>query len=126
MPGVTLVHHLSHSAPSVSGFDSDDSPATSAVFVPSGRECDHFFRQRMEFAVALGGAPSVPAASKVVESENGVRSRGFVAGGMMMSIGFAGFCVCEIWKMGCKAKEKHHPTNTRHVAQPFYYFPSVE
>jgi len=93
MPGVTLVHHLSHRAPSVSRFDFDHSPAPYAVIVPSGRQCHHSLRQRMELAVALGGAPSIPAASKVVDGENGVRSRGCVRGGMM-SFGFV-LCVCE-------------------------------
>jgi len=95
MLGVTLVHHLSHRASSVSRFDFYHSPAPYAVIVPSAGQCHHSLWQRMELAVALGGAPSVPAASKVVDGENGMRSRGFVLGGMMMTFGFVLCCVCE-------------------------------
>jgi len=79
---VTLVHHLRHRTPSVSSFYSDHSPAQCAVTVPSGGQRHHSLRQRMELAVALGGAPSISAATEVVESENGRSSRGIDFGGM--------------------------------------------
>lgn len=78
--GVTLVHHLRHRGPTVSGRDSYHFPAPGTTIVPSCGQRHHSLWQRVVVPVAFGGVSSVPAGAEVVDGENGRRSRGLNAG----------------------------------------------